>query len=174
MTRRLLASFLLGFGLIVTTPVTTPPLISSALAQDSDLEPFKQIELDRSLAIRALDAYIGLKESVTPEQFDSLFDEGNEEKLVDLVPAFQKILVDNGFADEDRWIEVLQSVVIAYEGLKEGTKEENEKAIEELRSDQNLPPEQRMIPSENNMTVVRELLSDPVNSKKLSQVVEEM
>src|SRR5690606_36328137 len=98
------------FGLIVTTPVTTPPLISSALAQDSDLEPFKQIELDRSLAIRALDAYIGLKESVTPEQFDSLFDEGNEEKLVDLVPAFQKILVDNGFADEDRWIEVLQSV----------------------------------------------------------------
>jgi len=184
MTRRLIANFLLGFSLFVVSPISSPPVaMAQTQTQESDLEPFKQVELDRSLAIRALDAYVALKGSVPADQFENLFDEGNEEKLVTLVPGFHKILVDNGFADEDRWIEALQSVVIAYEGLQDGTQEENQRALEDLKSDQSLPPEQKqqlilmlqsMIPSENNMSVVKGLMSDPETNNKLSQVVEEM
>ncbi|WP_342641869.1 hypothetical protein [Rhodoligotrophos ferricapiens] len=182
MMPRVFAILILSLSfLAVSSALSAPP----ALAQDADsgLVPLKQVELDRSLAIRALDTYIALSKTVGVDQLEALFENSTEERLTALVPQLTKILVDNGFPNEDRWIEALQSVVIAYEALQGNNLAESKQALQDIQNDQTLPADQKrelmtmlnsMIPSETNLEVLRDLMRDPETNKKLAQVLEEM
>ncbi|WP_137388063.1 hypothetical protein [Rhodoligotrophos defluvii] len=184
MMPRMIAIVLLSFSLWAIGPATP---VSPARAQDAgtgtELMPLKQVELDRSLAIRALDTYIALSKTVGIDQLETLFENSTEESLTSLVPQLTDILVTNGFTNEDRWIEALQSVVIAYEALQGNNLAESKRALEEIQNDNDLPPDQKrelitmlnsMIPSENNLQVLRDLMRDPETNQKLAQVLEEM
>ena len=181
MISRFLAIVVISISLWSLAPASIA--MAQQLDEDVGPAPMVQIQLDPSVAIQAINVYLTLRETVGTEQLEALSQESSDESLTALVPGLMNVLVNNGFASEDEWMKALQSVVIAYEALQDNSLEKSQESLAELKADISMPQEQKaqlekvlesMMPSDNNLDVVRKMMRDPEMNAKLAQALEEM
>src|SRR5690606_35257074 len=105
MMPRFFAIVALSFSLWAIGPAITLVNAQQAQCRDGGIALLQQVDLDRSLAIRALDTSIALSETVGVDQLEALFENSTDDNLTTLVPQLTRILVENGFTNAERWIE---------------------------------------------------------------------
>ncbi|MGF7162758.1 hypothetical protein FHS85_004413 [Rhodoligotrophos appendicifer] len=187
MISRNIAAAVLSFSLCAVMPASMAyaqaPLVTEEGTDYGDIAPLVQVDLDPDVALRAVDVYLTLRDTIGTDQLEALSEQSSDESLTTLVPEMKGILEKYGFADEDAWLEVLQSVILAYEALQDDSLEQAKQSLAEIQADTSMSPEQKgraeamlrsMIPSDTNMEVIRKMMRDPTVGAKLAQVLEEM
>jgi predicted transport protein len=149
---------------------------------DLEAPAIETIELDETVAKRALDAFVVVKEKykdadiesyTTLEEFVSATDEGK---------AFEKDIKGFGFPSVGDWNTAITTVSIAYSAVAENQETEIRNQIEDLKNDPELTEDARakitesllsMLPSENNKKIIRTLMDLPEYQAKLKILTED-
>ncbi len=147
-----------------------------------DIPNMRAVELTPEKARKALDAFEkingkyddkGLEEYPTLQEFADKTEAGKQ--MQSEIRAF-------GFKDVGEWNLIIMNIGFAYSSLLEGSDEAIEEQIREVEQDAGIPPEKKkalirnlrvLIPSENNRKIVKDLMDDPVYSKKLKLLDQE-
>ncbi len=147
-----------------------------------DIPNIRAVELTPEKARKALDAFEkingkyddkGLEEYPTLQEFADRTEAGR--RMQEEIRAF-------GFKNVGEWNLVIMNIGFAYSSLLEGSDEAIEEQIREIERDETIPPEKKkslirnlrvLIPSDNNRKIVRDLMEDPVYSRKLKLLDQE-
>ncbi len=147
-----------------------------------DIPNIRAVELTAEKARKALDAFEkingkyddkGLEDYPTLQEFADRTEAGK--RMQEEIRAF-------GFKDVGEWNLIIMNIGFAYSSLLEGSDEAIEDQIREVERDATIPPERKkslirnlrvLIPSENNRKIVKDLMDDPVYSKKLKLLDQE-
>ncbi len=147
-----------------------------------DIPNIQAVDLTPEKARKALDAFEkingkyddkGLEEYPTLQEFANKTEAGK--RMQEEIRAF-------GFKDVGEWNLIIMNIGFAYSSLLEGSDEAIEEQIREIENDETIPPEKKkslirnlrvLIPSDNNRKIVKDLMDDPVYSKKLKLLDQE-
>jgi len=147
-----------------------------------DIPNIQAVELTPEKARKALDAFEkingkyddkGLEEYPTLQEFADSTEAGR--RMQEEIRAF-------GFRNVGEWNLIIMNIGFAYSSLLEGSDEAIEEQIREIESDAAIPPEKKkalirnlrvLIPSDNNRKIVKDLMDDPVYSRKLKLLDQE-
>ncbi len=153
--------------------------LSGAHAPAGSQEPapeFAMAELTPESARRAFDAYLSIESTFADaafEEYDSLEDfvlrapEGKE---------LEAAIRAQGFAGVDAWLPVINSVEFTLGALTDNQEQAVLAQIEEVKADATLEAEEKArivesleaaIPSDNNRTVMTDMMADPAYAEKL-------
>ena len=144
-----------------------------------EIPDIKSIELTADLARRAIDSYLLVKTKYADTDLESA---DNLQEFVDKSPAgkdFEADVKAAGFANVDDWNLAITSLGFAYSGVTDDPTADIKQQISEITADTSLAQDMKdrmitslnaMIPSDNNRTVVAEMMKDPVYAEKLKQL----
>jgi hypothetical protein len=142
--------------------------------------PVEKVELTAEIARKAIDAFMLIEEKY-PETFayTSYEDFVAKDKAG---KAFETDIKSLGFSTVGEWKAVIDTVGDTYQITSEGSDQDIESQIEEVRADKTLPQAERdrilssltpFVQSENNKKVIADLLKDPIYGEKLRLLAEE-
>ncbi|MGH6875294.1 MAG: hypothetical protein ACREDW_09770 [Aestuariivirgaceae bacterium] len=142
--------------------------------------PLQKVELTDDIARKAIDAFM-LIEQKYPETFGytSYEDFVAKDKAG---KAFESDIKSLGFSTVTEWKAAIDTVGDTYQIISEGSGQDIESQIEEVKADKTLPQAEKdrivssltpFIQSENNKKVVALLLKDPIYGEKLRLLAEE-
>ena len=144
-----------------------------------EIPDIKSIELTADLARRAIDSYVLVKAKYADTDLESA---DNLQDFVDKSPRgkdFEADVKAAGFANVDDWNLAITSLGFAYSGVTDDPTADIKQQIEEITADTSLAQDMKdrmiaslnaMIPSDNNRTVVAEMMKDAVYAEKLKQL----
>jgi hypothetical protein len=142
--------------------------------------PVEKIELTAEIARKAIDAFI-----LVEEKYPETFGYSSYEDFVakdQAGRAFEADIKSLGFTTVGEWKAAIDTVGDTYQIISEGSDQDIEIQIAEVKADKTLAQEEKdriissLVPflqSENNKKVVAELLKDPVYGEKLRLLAEE-
>lgn len=140
----------------------------------------QQEELTIDTAKAGIDSFLELKKEYGNDGMLDLDPSGGVGAPQELqrYAGFQNTVKNYGFTDVTQWLRTVTSIFLAYHFNTEGKLEEYEQSIQQMKQ-ANLPEEtqqqmiamlDRMKPSDNNLSVARELIEDPEYSGKLKKM----
>ena len=147
-----------------------------------DIPNIRAVELTPEKARKALDAFEkingkyddkGLENYPTLQEFADRTEAGK--RMQEEIRAF-------GFKNVGEWNLIIMNIGFAYSSLLEGSDEAIEEQIREIEKDDTIPAEKKkslirnlrvLIPSDNNRKIVKDLMEDPVYSRKLKLLDQE-
>jgi hypothetical protein len=147
-----------------------------------EIPVIKTIELTVDAAKRALDVFALVREKYKDanlEEYEDL------QEFVDKAPegkAFEADVKAQWFSTVNEWNSVITSVGFAYSAISDDQSAEIALQIEEIKKDTTIAQEMKdkmitslsaMIPSDNNRTVVENLMKEPAYADKLALLVED-
>ncbi len=167
----------------LTARTPEPPADDSAIAPDDmslgEIPEIKTIELTLDIARHAIDSYVLVKTKYAGTDLES---SENLQDFVDQNPQgkdFEADIKAAGFANVDDWNTAITTLGFAYTGFTDDPTAEIKEQIGEIEADTALAQDLKarminslnaMIPSDNNRTVVAELIKDPAYAEKLKQL----
>ncbi len=147
-----------------------------------DIPNIQAVELTPEKARKALDAFEkingkyddkGMEDYPTLQEFADKTEAGKQ---------MQEEIRQFGFRNVGEWNLIIMNIGFAYSSLLEGSDEAIEEQIREIEKDEGIPAEKKkslirnlriLIPSENNRKIVKDLMDDPVYSRKLKLLDQE-
>ncbi len=144
-----------------------------------EIPDIKTVELTVDVARHAIDSYVLVKTKYAGTELES---SDNLQEFVDKNPqgkSFEADIKAAGFANVEDWNTAITTLGFAYTGSTDDPTAEIKEQIAEIEADPALAQDLKtrmisslnaMIPSENNRTVVAELIKDPVYAEKLKQL----
>jgi len=144
-----------------------------------EIPDIKTVELTVDVARHAIDSYVLVKTKYAGTDLES---SDNLQDFVDKNPQgknFEADIKAAGFANVEDWNTAITTLGFAYTGFTDDPTAEIKQQIGEIESDTALAQDLKarmisslnaMIPSENNRTVVAELIKDPIYAEKLKQL----
>jgi hypothetical protein len=147
-----------------------------------EIPVIKTIELTVDAAKRALDVFALVREKYKDanlEEYEDL------QEFVDKAPegkAFEADVKAQWFSTVNEWNSVITSVGFAYSAISDDQSAEIALQIEEIKKDTTIAQEMKdkmitslsaMIPSDNNRSVVENLMKEPAYADKLALLVED-
>jgi len=172
--------------------LTSPDSNSDVQGDDSEGSPddmslgeipsIQTIELTLDIAHRAVDVFALVRDKYKDsnlEEYENLQD------FVDQTPAGKNFEADvkaHGFNTVTDWNTAITTVGFAYSALTDDQTDDVKAQIEEVKKDTSIAQDLKdkmiasltaMIPSENNLKVVREMMNEPAYSEKLKLLAEE-
>ena len=154
----------------------TPPSDEVSIGE---IPVVQMVELTLDTAQKAVDAYVIVKDKYKDaalENFDSLQD------FVDRDPlgkAFEADIKLAGFANVTDWNLAITTVGAAYSNIIDDQSTDIKQQIEEVEKDTELAQDMKdriiaslnaLIPSENNRTIVQQMIDNPVYTEKLKSL----
>ncbi len=148
----------------------------------SNIPEVRRVELTAASARRAIDAFVVIRDKYSEkgiEQYETL------EEFANKAPggkALPKDVKNFGFTTIGAWNDTIMNVGFAYSAIAEDSVPEIKLQIEDVRADKSLSEQVRnkmisslktLIPSANNMTIVKDLLKDPIYADKLHLLSEQ-
>ena len=172
-----------GFAALVAATATAqipgmPPGAMGGAGQPAAQVP--QVELTESSAKNAVDAYLAIKEKYGDEVPAPTARKSAANGFTTL-QGVESIIGNHGFSDTGSWHSALISVVLAYGFNKEGNADDVDKSIAKIKDNADIPEnlKQQMIamiagvrPSENNLSVVKALMTNEDYATKLVKMSE--
>jgi hypothetical protein len=172
--------------------LTSPDGNSDVQGDDSEVSPdemslgeipsIQTVELTPDMARRAVDVFALVREKYKDsnlEEYENLQD------FVDQTPDGKNFEADvkaHGFNTVTDWNTAITTVGFAYSALTDNQTDDVKAQIEEVKKDTSIAQDLKdkmiasltaMIPSENNLRVVRDLMNEPAYSDKLKLLAEE-
>jgi hypothetical protein len=144
-----------------------------------EIPDIKTMELTVDIARHAIDSYVLVKTKYAGTDLES---SDNLQDFVDKNPQgkdFEADIKAAGFANVDEWNTAITTLGFAYTGFTDDPTTEIKQQISEIEADNALAQDLKvrminslnaMIPSQNNRTVVSELIKDPAYAEKLKQL----
>ncbi len=144
-----------------------------------EIPEIKTVELTLDIARQAIDSYVLVKTKYAGTDLES---SENLQDFVDQNPQgknFEADIKAAGFATVEDWNTAITTLGFAYTGFTDDPSAEIKQQIGEIEADTALAQDLKtrmisslnaMIPSENNRTVVAELIKDPAYAEKLKQL----
>ena len=158
---------------------TDDSAISPADLSLGEIPEIKTIELTVDIARHAIDSYVLVKTKYAGTDLES---SENLQDFVDQNPQgkdFEADIKAAGFANVDDWNTAITTLGFAYTGFTDDPTAEIKEQVAEIEADTALAQDLKarmigslnaMIPSENNRTVVAEMIKDPAYAEKLKQL----
>lgn len=147
-----------------------------------EIPAIETVELNPDMAKRALDAYIMARDKYKDanlEEYENLQDFVDQ---TDDGKKFETDIKSYGFADVNEWNTAVTSVGVAYSAIVDDQTADIRQQIEDVKKDDTIAQDMKdrmiaslnaMIPSDNNKTVVTEMMKDPATAEKLKLLGEE-
>lgn len=144
-----------------------------------EIPEIKTMELTADIARHAIDSYVLVKTKYAGTDLETA---ENLQDFVDKNPQgkdFEADIKAAGFANVEEWNTAITTLGFAYTGFTDDPTAEIKEQIGEIEADTALAQDLKarmisslnaMIPSENNRTVVAELIKDPAYAEKLKQL----
>jgi hypothetical protein len=167
----------------LTEPDPNQPSDSETQPSDEvsigEIPVVQMVELTLDTAQKAVDAYVIVKDKYKDaalENFDSLQD------FVDRDPlgkAFEADIKLAGFANVTDWNLAITTVGAAYSNIVDDQSSDIKQQIEEVEKDTELAQDMKdrivaslnaLIPSENNRTIVQQMIDNPAYTEKLKSL----
>ena len=172
---RFLIAYLALAVLAASVAVAQQPSFSIPMTGGKPEVP--NVELTEESAKNSIDTYMILR-----EKYEDKVPLGNNlEALNQGTEAWadiNSIVAGNGFKDAGEWQKTIISVVLAQNFLKKGAGQDMDTEIAKMQANQEIPAAVKeqmlnvlksMRPSDNNIKVVKQLLADPIYSKKIAE-----
>ena len=138
-----------------------------------------QVELSGESARSAIDAYFEMRE-MYGDKAPVVKPRGTGAKAFATLDGVTSILTKHGYSDTQAWYDTIVSVAMAY-GFSRNKGGNIEKSIAEMKNNANIPAamKEKMLammqdirPSENNVNVIKSLLSDPAYGEKIRHITD--
>lgn len=147
-----------------------------------EIPAVETVELNPDMAKRALDAYVMVREKYKDaklEEYENLQDFVDE---TEQGKTFETDIKSFGFANVNEWNTAVTSVGVAYSALTDDQTADIRQQIEDVKKDDSIAQDMKdrmiaslnaMIPSDNNKTVVAEMMKDTTTADRLKLLGEE-
>ncbi|GEM_PF-5986277 len=131
---------------------------------------FQQVKLTADGAKSAIDAFLAVREKYGDDPFGGKKVTADQLKDSETGRGILDILAEHGYDDPDLWSRTIQSVGFAYGAAQDDNLADARKSLAEVENDKSIPDSVKkqmitmlkgIIPSENNMEVLKALQADP-------------